>query len=175
MSEITGAFALAKEKKLDTITAAMRTAKWKIRRALEGTPGLQFRNIMDPEGDSGPFLLTIHPDAEYCRKFSEAVVAEGINGGEGSMAFLAMEGWGLHWHFNNQSLVRKTSLEPGGFPWSHPENAFAAEYSYARGTLPGCDDLCSRSSILTIASCLTDQDIEDIATAFRKVAMSLAA
>ncbi|MBI4803684.1 MAG: DegT/DnrJ/EryC1/StrS family aminotransferase [Desulfovibrio sp.] len=175
MSEITGAFALAQEKKLDRITGAMRSAKWKIRRALEGTPGLAFRRILDPEGDSGPFLITMHPSAEYCQRFSTVLKAEGIKGQPGGLAFLPMEEWGLHWHFNNQSLVRKTSLQAGGFPWSHPANAFAAEYSYGRGTLPRCDDLCARSSLLTVASCLSEQDIDDIITAFKKVAAHLAA
>ena len=170
MSELAGAMALAQFNKLGRITGAMRTAKWTIRRQLEGIAGLEFREILDPEGDSGPFLITIYRSPEICCRFTEALRAEGIRGPEGSMACIPMKDWGLHWYFNNPSLVQKRSYSNDGWPWSHPANSFAAEYRYARGALPVCDELASRSALLAIASCLTSRDVEDIVTAFRKVA-----
>jgi len=170
MSELAGAMVLAQLGKLDRITDAMRTAKWKIRSALEGTPGLGFRRIVDPRGDTGPFLITIYESPEVCRRFTEALRAEGIRGPEGSLACLTMEEWGLHWYFNNLSLVRRRGVTGHGWPWNLPDNAFARDYEYARGALPKADELASRSGLLTIASCLRDQDVEDIIQAFRKVA-----
>ena len=52
-------------------------------------------------------------------------------------------------------------------------NAFAAEIDYSRGILPTCDDLSERAAILAVASCLTDTDVDDIVTAFRKVARAV--
>ena len=170
MSELTAAMALAQLKKRDRIVRAMRTAKWAIRRQLEKIPQLGFRTILDPEGDSGPFLITIYPDRATCQAFTDALRAQGIRGPEGSYACLTMEEWGLHWYFNNLSLVNRRGFTPNGWPWTDPANAFAQSYTYGRGTLPTCDDLASRSALLTIASCLTRQDIRDIVTAFRKVA-----
>ncbi|MFX5358924.1 hypothetical protein ABTD15_19650, partial [Acinetobacter baumannii] len=72
-------------------------------------------------------------------------------------------------------LVNKRSIARDGFPWTHPANAFAKDYSYARGTLPNCDDLCDRSAILAISSILTDKDVEDIIAAFHKVAATVLA
>ena len=173
MSEIAGAMALAQLRKLDNITGAMRTAKWKIRRQLSDIKGLSFRNVLDPEGDSGPFLITVYKNPEICGKFIKALQAEGIKGPEGSLACLQMEEWGLHWFFNNQSLVHRRSTSADGLPWSHPLNSFANGYDYSRKALPNCNDFASRSGILTIASCLNDEDINDIVTAFHKVARQI--
>jgi len=170
MSELTAAMALAQFGKLNRIVHAMRKAKWRIRRQLAGIPGLEFRNILDPSGDSSPFLITIFRDAQTCRAFAAGLQEEGLRGPTGSLACVAMEQFGLHWYFNNQSLTNRRSLGPDGAPWSHPANAFAAKYNYARGALPVCDDLAARSVLLTIASCLTPSDCKDIVTAYRKVA-----
>jgi len=173
MSELTGAVMLAQLAKLDRITAAMRRAKWTIREALADIPGIGLRTIPDPQGDSGPFLITTYRTPQLCRRFTEALQAEGIRGPEGSLACVTMEQWGLHWYFNNASLVNRRSLAPDGWPWTLPANAFAKDYAYDRGALEVCDDLASRSALLTIASCLDEQDVASIITAFRKVAAAL--
>ncbi len=173
MSEVTAAVALAQARKLDRIVRAMRTSKWAIRRELKKIPGLQFRRILDPAGDSGPFLITIYPSADIARRFTDALRAEGIRGVPGSTACLYMEEWGLHWHFNVPSLTHRRSLSSDGWPWTHPANAFAAEYRYDRGTLPMCDDMARRGALLTIASCLTAKDRQEIVQAFRKVAAKM--
>jgi dTDP-4-amino-4,6-dideoxygalactose transaminase len=170
MSELAGAMALAQLGKVDRITGAMRTAKWRIRDALADIDGLGFRNVIDRDGDSGPFLLTVYPDGDTCRRFTKALQAEGLRGPEGSLACIPMSEWGLHWYFNNLSLINKRSLSPDGFPWTHPANAFAKNYDYAKGALPYCDDMADRAALLTIASVLTDRDVDDIVAAFHKVA-----
>jgi len=170
MSELTGALALAQLEKIGTITAAMRTAKWNIRRQLETIPGLKFRKILDPEGDTGAFLIVIYPSAEICRKFVEALKAEGIRGERDSNPNITMEEWGLHWYFNNLSLVHKRSISPSGWPWTLAENAFAKNYTYDRKVLPKCDDLAARSGLFMVPSNATNEDVDDIITAFRKVA-----
>ena len=100
----------------------------------------------------------------------QAPIAEGIAGPPGSLACLTMREWGMHWYSNIPSLVNKRSDSRDGFPWSHPANAFGADYSYAAGALPHCDELNARGALLTIASTLTTQDVDDIITAMRKVA-----
>lgn len=170
MSELAGAMALAQLRKLGAITGAMRDAKWRIRRGIEDIPGLAFRRVPDPAGDSGPFLITTYPSAELCERFTAALSAEGIRGPAGSLACIPMRQWGMHWYFNVPSLVKRTSISADGFPWTHPANDFAKGYDYNRGALPVCDDLHDRSAILTVASTLGESDVDDIVTAFRKVA-----
>lgn len=173
MSELTAAFALAQFGKLDAITQAMRQAKWRIREALSSIEGLYFRDIPSPEGDSGPFLITIYPDEEICQKFTSMLFELGIKGQPGSLACVTMRDWGLHWYFNNLNLVNKRSLSVDGFPWTHPANAFAKTIDYHYGSLPVCDDLHGRSALLTIASDLNDEDCEQIIEAFKIAAKQL--
>ena len=164
------AMALAQSRKLARITGAMRKSKWRIRAALSDIPQIRLRTIPDPDGDSGPFLIMSFADKAMCSRFMTALKAEGIQGPKGSLSCLPMSHWGLHWYFNVPSLTRKRSNSRDGFPWSHPANAFAENISYDRGALPVCDDLHDRSALLTIASTLTDTDVDDIIRAVRKVA-----
>ena len=79
-----------------------------------------------------------------------------------------MTDWGLHLYYNNVSLVKKRSVDPGGFPWKLSENA-GLEHSYEKGTCPVADALFERSILIPIPSCLTAQDEDDIIHAFEKV------
>ena len=170
MSELTGAMCLAQMRKLPQITGNMRASKWRIRDAISDIPGLGFRTVPDPSGDTGPFLLMTLKDEATARRFVDALRAEGIAGPAGSLACLAMREWGMHWYSNIPSLVHKRSDSRDGFPWTHPSNAFGESYSYAAGALPNCDDLHARGALLTIASKLTPEDEADIIAAVRKVA-----
>ena len=173
MSELAGAMALAQLRKLPDVVAAMRGAKWRIRRSLEGTAGLSFREIADPSGDSGLNLICVLPDEQLCGRFVDALRAEGIVGPMNSDAVVTMAEWGLHWYANIPSLVHKRSNARDGLPWTHPANAFAAEYAYGSGVLPRCDDFRQRAAILSTVCATSDQQVDDVTTAFRKVARAL--
>ena len=175
MSELAGAMALAQMRKLGRITGAMREAKWAIRERLEGLSGLSFRTIVDPAGDTGPFLIAVWPSADACAFAVDALRAEGLKGPPGSLACLRMSEFGLHWYFNIPSLTERRSNSRDGFPWTHPANAFAAGLDYRRGALPAADDLHDRASLLAIASTLDAADVDDIVAAFEKVAHAVAA
>jgi dTDP-4-amino-4,6-dideoxygalactose transaminase len=175
MSEMAGALALAQLRKLPDIVSAMHGAKWRIRQALEDIPGLRFRIIPDPAGDTGMVLICTLPNEAVCRRFVDAVRAEGISGPAGSLAVVAMREWGLHWYSNIPSLVHRRSNSRDGAPWTHPANAFAAGYDYSVGALPTCDDLHARGALLSVASTLSEGDVDDIILAFRKVGRVLLA
>ncbi|MGE0415748.1 MAG: DegT/DnrJ/EryC1/StrS family aminotransferase [Acetobacteraceae bacterium] len=175
MSELSGAMALGQLRKVKTITGRMRDAKWKIRNGIKDVPGVMLREVADPSGDSGPFLITWYKSPEMCRQFTTALQAEGVRGPAGSLTCITMQEWGMHWYFNIPSLVHRRSNASDGFPWTHPSNAFAADYAYTKGTLPVCDQMSECGALLTIASVLSDQDVEDIITAFNKVGHALAA
>jgi 8-amino-3,8-dideoxy-alpha-D-manno-octulosonate transaminase len=169
MSELSGAMALGQMRKVKMITGLMHAAKWRIREAIKDIPDIGLRDIIDPSGDTGPALITIYQTPEACRRFVDALRAEGIRGPEGSLACIAMREWGMHWYFNIPSLVKKRSNARDGFPWTHPSNAFAADYTYERGELPVCDSLSERAALLTVMPVLTENDVDDIIAAFRKV------
>ena len=173
MSELTGGCLLAQSARLQDINSAMRSAKWRIRRELEEIRGLEFRRIVDPAGDTGAFMIYLLENGDRAQQFTDALRAEGIRGQGYAKPCISMREWGLHWYFNNQSLVNRRSLHSSGWPWTFPQNDFSAGYNYGKGALPVCDDYADRGAMLKVASCLTDADIRDIVTAYKKVAKKL--
>jgi dTDP-4-amino-4,6-dideoxygalactose transaminase len=81
---------------------------------------------------------------------------------------IVMTEWGLHLYYNIRSLVERRSVDANGYPWRLAENAASAQ-RYVKGTCPVADSLFERSIIMSIPSCLTAQDEEDIIRAFEKV------
>jgi len=164
--ELLAAVVFTQLKKHETITGAMRKAKYSLRNKLECIPDLRFRRIIDPEGDTGPFLLMIWKDRETCLRVVENTRAAGVQTGSLGINNIPMSDWGLHIYYNNLSLVEKRSLSSAGRPWTDPLNAFAANYEYKKGTLPVLDDLVERSSLLSIPPLLSQEAIETIGAAF---------
>lgn len=168
--ELLAAVVCAQLPKLDTIVAEMRRRKYALRRKLSAIPGLAFRRVLDPEGDSGAFLLLIWKDRATCLRVVEQTRAAGIRTGDLGINNIPMTDWGLHIYFNIPSLVNKASLSSAGRPWSDPLNAFAAHYEYGKGALPVLDDLVERSSLLSIPPVLSEAAIDHIANEFTKAA-----
>lgn len=159
-------------RKLPRITGAMRRSKYRIREALAGFEVVQLRRIQDPAGDTGCFLITTYPDAGVARKVNLDLLAEGIRTFPQGASNVLMTNWGLHLYYNNISLVRRSSIDAGGFPWTLPQNAGLGN-SCEKGACPVADSLFERSIVLAIPSCLTEQDEDDVIRAFEKVLGSL--
>jgi len=146
----------------------MKRSKYRIRRELEAYPAVRLRRIVDSEGDTGCFLISIYKSPETAKKISEALRAEGIATSSQGVNNVVMTDWGLHIYSNMTSLTNKTSVDKKGFPWNLSENKHS-DTDYRKGTCPVADSLFERSILLAIPSCLTEQDEEGIIHAFRKV------
>jgi 8-amino-3,8-dideoxy-alpha-D-manno-octulosonate transaminase len=155
-------------RKLPGVIANMRRSKYRIRRAIEQYPQVRLRRIVDPEGDTGCFLISTYHDAETAKDISRALRAEGIATFSQGVNNVVMTEWGLHIYYNITSLVNKTATDKKGFPWRLVENEHSKP-TYTKGTCPVADSLFERSILLAIPSCLTEQDEDDIIHAFRKV------
>jgi 8-amino-3,8-dideoxy-alpha-D-manno-octulosonate transaminase len=159
-------------KKLPRIVGNMRRSKYRIRRPLEKFPRVQLRRILDPQGDTGCFLITTYPDADTAKRINTALRAEGIVTSPQGISNVVMTEWGLHLYYNNISLVKQGSVDGRGFPWNLAENAGLGS-QYSKGTCPQADSLFARSILLPIPSCLTRRDEDDIIRAFEKVLRAL--
>jgi dTDP-4-amino-4,6-dideoxygalactose transaminase len=168
LDEIRGAILRVQLEKLPTIIRHMRESKYRIRRGLEGFSQVRLRRVVDPEGDTGCFLILTLESASEAQRVQQALRAEGIATSSQGITDVVMTDWGLHIYSNIVSLVTKTSTDGKGFPWSLAENR-ESKASYAKGTCPFADSLFERSILLTIPSCLTQEDEGDILHAFRKV------
>jgi 8-amino-3,8-dideoxy-alpha-D-manno-octulosonate transaminase len=155
-------------KKMPRIVERMRSSKYRIRGALEKLPGLKLRRVVDPAGDTGAFLITTYESPAVAKAVNAALRAEGIVTSPQGMSNVVMTEWGLHVYYNITSLVERRSVDGSGFPWRLPENAALAQ-RYGKGTCPTADSLFERSIIISIPSCLTGQDEDDILRAFEKV------
>ena len=168
LDELRAAILRVQLKKLPAIVARMHGSKYRIRRALEACPQVRLRRIVDPDGDTGAFLIVTFADPGTARKANQTLRAEGIVTSPQGINNVVMTDWGLHIYFNIPSLVNLTSVDKRGFPWSLAENRDSRP-NYAKGTCPVADRLFERSILLAIPSCLTERDEDDIIQAFHKV------
>jgi 8-amino-3,8-dideoxy-alpha-D-manno-octulosonate transaminase len=173
MSEVSAAVAYAQAHKLDQITGTMRARNRQLYAGLSQIPGVKPRNLIDPEGDSGPFVLLIWPSAEICAAIVERTRAAGVKPGPHGMGNIRMTDWGLHIYYNNVSLVEKRGTNSAGRPWSDPLNAFAQEIDYGKGALPVLDDLVERTSLLPVPPALTPEACDQIIAIYRNAAAEL--
>jgi 8-amino-3,8-dideoxy-alpha-D-manno-octulosonate transaminase len=172
IDEIRGALLRVQLKRLPGTIGNMRQSKYRIRKALETFSQVKLRRIVDPEGDTGCFLITTYADAATAQRVNRALRAEGIVTSPQGVSNVVMTDWGLHLYYNIASLVKQTSVDGRGFPWKLAENA-ASKVCYEKGTCPVADSLFERSILLPIPSCLTTRDEDDIIHAFEKVIVAL--
>ncbi len=172
MDELRASILRVQLRKLPTVISHMHHSKYRIRKALEQYSEIRLRRIIDPEGDTGCFLLTTFAKPETASQFNRALRAEGIITLAQGVNNIVMTQWGLHIYYNIPSLVNKTSVDKRNSPWSLLENR-DSHTEYQKGTCPYADSLFERSILLAVPSCLTDRDEQDIIDAFEKVYCAL--
>jgi 8-amino-3,8-dideoxy-alpha-D-manno-octulosonate transaminase len=173
LNEISAAVLCEQEKKLDTITARMRGLNHALYVGLDGIAGLRPRRVIDPEGDSGSFVLLIWPDAAICAEMIAATRAAGVRPGPMGQNNIPMSEWGLHLYYNNVSLTNKRGVTSAGRPWNDPANVFAEDYDYGRGTLPQTDALFARSSLMAVPPVMSAETVSQIVQIFECTAAEL--
>lgn len=162
------AMARVQLKKVPRIFHAMRQAKNRIKASIQDIPGIRFRPLPDPAGEGGSFLITYWPNADIARTVSQALIAEG-----GPKWTYHLQDYGTHMYYHMLNLVRKIPWIRGtGWPWDLPENRESIP-SYARGTLPKSDDIFSKGVVMAVPSKLTDEQCDQIAEVYWKIAANL--
>lgn len=170
INELSAAMLYAQVQKLDMITTRMRARNQQLYAGLSKISGAQPRRVLDPAGDSGPFVIMTWPSAEICAQMVETTRAAGVRPGPKGIGNIRMTNWGLHIYYNNVSLVQKLGVNSSGTPWTHPLNEFAKEISYAKGALPHLDNLIERSNLITVAPMLTEVVCDRIIEIFQQCA-----
>jgi 8-amino-3,8-dideoxy-alpha-D-manno-octulosonate transaminase len=168
MDEIRASILRVQLKKLPTVISHMHDSKYRIRKALGQHSEIRHRRIVDPDGDTGCFLLTTFKDPDIAKQINRALRAEGIATLAQGVNNIVMTQWGLHIYYNITSLVNKTGVDKRNSPWSLAENK-NSQTEYRKGTCPVADSLFERTILLAIPSCLTERDEQDIIDAFEKV------
>ncbi len=141
MNELQGALGLAQLRKLDRIIAAQRKNKDAIKEALALIPGLKFRAIPDPVGDSATFLAFNLPAEKRTQAFQKALKAEGIDTVRFKDNF---------WHYvpNWEHFLAQSTANTKKHPFSDPRNRKA---TYSRKAIPYAEDILGRTLIMGIS------------------------
>lgn len=173
MSEVSAAVLYAQTQKLDMITARMRERNHQLYQGLGAIPGVAPRRVIDPNGDSGPFVLISLPSYDIAREMVERTRASGVRPGPWGVGNIHMVDWGLHIYYNNVSLIEKRGVNSAGRPWSDPLNAFHTEIDYRKGLLPQMDDLIDRSIMITVPPALTEDAAQRIIDVYHQCARDI--
>jgi 8-amino-3,8-dideoxy-alpha-D-manno-octulosonate transaminase len=173
MSEVQAALLYAQVQKLDMITGKMRARNHQLYKGIAEIPGTTPRRVIDPNGDSGPFVIMTWPSAEVCDQMVELTRSAGVKPGPWGIGNIRMVDWGLHIYYNNVSLVEKRGVNSAGRPWSDPLNEFHKEISYAKGALPQMDELIERSNLITVPPALTEEGCNQIVDIFHQSAKQI--
>ncbi len=133
MMELQGALGLVQLKKLPAMVERYRSHKSALKEALARVPGLTFRDILDPAGDSATFVSWFLPDAATAERMA-AILAEH---GAGAIP------WGKNtWHAypHWEHLQVGASLQKSGAPFKRADG----DAIYPAGDLPQTSELLSR-------------------------------
>jgi len=95
----------------------MHSSKYRIRRPWKRFPQLRLRKMVDPQGDTGCFLISTFDTPEVAKPSQSSIRAEGIVTSSQGVNNVVMTNWGLHIYSNIPSLVNKTGVDKKGSPW----------------------------------------------------------
>jgi len=136
MTELTAAVVLAQLAKMERIVARLRETKRALKSALADLPGIEFREITDPEGEIATLLTFFLPDEATAR----AVAAEL------GTKVVADSGW--HVYSNMEHILEKRTVTPHGCPFDCP--SYPTPVEYRKGMLPQTDALLARAINLSV-------------------------
>lgn len=148
ISELNAAVGVAQLRKLDKIIEIQRRNKQAIKDAMTGLPGVTFRQVPDPQGDSATFLSFFMEDETKARNTVKALGEAGVDG----CAYYYDNNWHYlkHWHhLKNLSGAAKLPLE-----------LLEKRPDYASVLVPDSDAIIKRNISMQIKLGWSDQEIE---------------
>ena len=156
ISELNAAVGLAQLNKLDKILEIQRRNKQIIKDAMAALPGVTFREIPDPQGDSATFLSFFLEDETRTRDVSKRLAAAGVDG----CAYYYDNNWHYlkHWH-HLKTLSGAARL---------PLELLAERPDYSKVQVPLSDAIISRNISMQIKLGWSDQEIDQRITAIKK-------
>ena len=150
ISELHAAVGLAQIKKLDTFLSIQKKNQSLLKEIMLQVPGITFRKVPDPQGDSCSFLSWFLPTAEITEAVVEEMKVQGILAGN------------FYWFKNNWHYISK---------WDHLKNAdtlqgithdvHLALKEYATKSFPASDAVMSRCVSTAISLLWTEEQIKE--------------
>jgi dTDP-4-amino-4,6-dideoxygalactose transaminase len=153
-SELTGAMARVQLSRLDGLLERMRANHARLSGQVGGLPGMTLRRANDDDGDAGIALVAFAEDADRARDAVEALTAEGV---------LAMR------------IYDPNTPDLHVYPFWAPVLAALEADGRAAPDCPRTLELLERSIHVDVSPLCDEQDLDEIAFAFEKVAKQVLA
>ncbi|TFG07555.1 MAG: DegT/DnrJ/EryC1/StrS family aminotransferase [Promethearchaeota archaeon] len=137
MTELTAAVASAQLKKLDYIKSTLLKNKKKLKSILSEIKEIEFREILDENGEVGTLLTFFMPTKESAEKLANKI----------GCTTIAKSGW--HVYNNMEHLLGQMTVTSEQCPFTCPYYK-GPEVKYYKGMLPQTDDLLQRAINISI-------------------------
>src|SRR5262245_52591253 len=138
-TELQAALLLAQLRKLPKLIDRMQTNKRRFKSLIADLPGLEFREILDPEEEIATMLTVVLPTAEVAEKIALALGSKVV----------AKAGW--HVYSNMEHVLEQRMATPlcCSFHCPHYTNQ-GGQMRYWKGMLPQTDELLARAINISI-------------------------
>ena len=163
-TEFLGALGLVQLGRLDGLLAQMRARKRRITAGLQDIRGLELRRLNDADGDTGLCVIMFLPTAETAHEVSAALAAENV----ATWHLYRPERRDYHVYAHWHQILSKSSPTAANFPWAPAY--YKGNVTYSTDMCPRTLDLLGRALNLDVSPLLTDEAVEEIIAAIRKVA-----
>ncbi|MBP7764147.1 MAG: DegT/DnrJ/EryC1/StrS family aminotransferase [Deltaproteobacteria bacterium] len=164
MNELQGAVGLAQLRKLDYIVAEQKKNKQRIKELLAQVPGVGFRTLPDPDGDSATFLAFHLPEEKRALSFQKLLSAHGLD-----TTCYKFNKW--HYVPNWEHFLSFSTANSKKYPFADKANKGKVKYS--RKSIPFAEDILGRTLVMGISVKMSPEKFDAIARAIAAAAKKM--
>jgi len=164
MNELQGALGLAQLHKLDYIVAEQKKNKQIIKDALAQVPGVKFRTLPDPAGDSATFLAFNLPEEGLAQRFQNMLSAEGVD----TVCYKRNL-----WHYvpNWEHFLARSTASSKKYPFTDP--TYKGKVQYTRESIPQAEDILGRTLVMGISVKMSPEKLNSIKKGIEQAAKNM--
>jgi 8-amino-3,8-dideoxy-alpha-D-manno-octulosonate transaminase len=161
MMELQGAIGIAQLGKLDSMIAAQKKNKNRLKECLNSIPAVTFRDLIDPAGDSATFLSFTLEDSDHRKRVGRVLQENGA-----PPICWADNTW--HFYPKWEHLLAGATQTRSGWPFAEPGGKRRVVYDPE--ALPSSADLLERTLVYPISIRMSETRLQDMEEAIRKAA-----
>jgi 8-amino-3,8-dideoxy-alpha-D-manno-octulosonate transaminase len=162
MMELQGAIGIAQLAKLDSMIEAQKKNKDRLKAAVAQINGVEFREQVDPAGDSATFLAFFLPDGSRRREVGRVLQEHGA----GAICW-AENNW--HFYPRWEHLLGASTQARSGWPFMEPGGR--RRVIYDRDALPNSAALLDRNLSYPISINMSEERLQAMEQAIKKAAL----
>ena len=159
MMEIQGAIGLAQLAKLDSMIVAQKKNKAVLKEAAACIKGIQFRELLDEQGDSATHFCFMLQDPEHCQKVNAVLKAEGCGA-----IFFGDNTW--HYYPKWEHLLAGSTITHSGWPFTVHGNK--RRIVYDASALPQSAEIITRTLGFPVSINMPEAKLQQMCSALKK-------